>query len=147
MDGARPGAAQRRQALPGLALVALVMVVAGLGFSITAVPFHFYAPDVYQGTDAGGGRAAGLRAQGGRLRRPAARARLRARLARPRVQAFAGQVLSAQVPILLWILAAVTMTLGNVLALLQDNLKRLLAYSSVAHAGYMLIGLAVAPTC
>ena len=48
-------------------------------------------------------------------------------------------------PILLWILAAVTMTLGNVLALLQDNVKRLLAYSSVAHAGYMLIGLAVAP--
>ena len=46
---------------------------------------------------------------------------------------------------LLWILAAVTMTLGNVLALLQDNLKRLLAYSSVAHAGYMLIGLAAAP--
>jgi NADH-quinone oxidoreductase subunit N len=54
-------------------------------------------------------------------------------------------VLGTQVPTLLWILAAVTMTLGNVLALLQDNLKRLLAYSSVAHAGYMLIGLAVAP--
>jgi NADH-quinone oxidoreductase subunit N len=47
--------------------------------------------------------------------------------------------------LLLWILATVTMTLGNVLALLQDNLKRLLAYSSVAHAGYMLIGLAAAP--
>jgi NADH-quinone oxidoreductase subunit N len=45
----------------------------------------------------------------------------------------------------LWILAAVTMSLGNVLALLQDNVKRLLAYSSVAHAGYMLVGLAVAP--
>jgi NADH-quinone oxidoreductase subunit N len=44
-----------------------------------------------------------------------------------------------------YILAAITMTLGNLLALLQDNLKRLLAYSSVAHAGYMLIGLAVAP--
>ena len=51
--------------------------------------------------------------------------------------------LSEQVPILFWILAAITMTLGNVLALLQDNLKRLLAYSSVAHAGYMLIALAV----
>jgi len=45
----------------------------------------------------------------------------------------------------LWILAAVTMSLGNVLGLLQDNVKRMLAYSSVAHAGYMLIGLAVAP--
>jgi NADH-quinone oxidoreductase subunit N len=48
------------------------------------------------------------------------------------------------VPILFWILAAVTMSLGNVLALLQTNVKRLLAYSSVAHAGYMLIGLATA---
>src|SRR5690242_11026765 len=45
----------------------------------------------------------------------------------------------------LWIVSAVTMSLGNVLGLLQDNLKRLLAYSSVAHAGYMLIGLAAAP--
>jgi NADH-quinone oxidoreductase subunit N len=53
-------------------------------------------------------------------------------------------VLGVQVPHLLWILAVVTMTLGNLLALLQDNLKRLLAYSSVAHAGYMLIGLVVA---
>jgi NADH-quinone oxidoreductase subunit N len=54
-------------------------------------------------------------------------------------------VLGDQVPGLLWILAAVTMSLGNVLGLLQDNIKRMLAYSSVAHAGYMLIGLAVAP--
>src|SRR5262249_38876520 len=50
---------------------------------------------------------------------------------------------SDQLPVLLWIMAAVTMSLGNVLALLQDNVKRMLAYSSVAHAGYMLIGLAV----
>jgi NADH-quinone oxidoreductase subunit N len=56
-----------------------------------------------------------------------------------------GLLLGPQVSTLFWNLAAVTMTLGNVLALLQDNLKRLLAYSSVAHAGYMLIGLAVAP--
>ena len=56
-----------------------------------------------------------------------------------------GMALGDQVPILLWFLAALTMTVGNVLALRQDNLKRLLAYSSVAHAGYMLIGLAVVP--
>src|SRR4029077_12193655 len=56
-----------------------------------------------------------------------------------------GLVLGTQTSNLLWMLAAVTMTLGNILALLQDNIKRLLAYSSVAHAGYMLIGLAVAP--
>ena len=54
-------------------------------------------------------------------------------------------VLGDQLPVLLWIMAAVTMTLGNVLGLLQDNLQRLLAYSSIANAGYMLIGLAVAP--
>lgn len=126
--------------LPGLAQVALVMVVAGLGFKITAVPFHFYAPDVYQGA-------------------PTSVAALLAYV--PKVAGFAallrvlgylwpgadvpGLALGPQVPILFWILAAMTMSLGNVLALLQDNVKRMLAYSSVAHAGYMLIGLAVAP--
>src|SRR5262249_46432144 len=53
------------------------------------------------------------------------------------------RALGEQVPMLLWIMAAVTMSLGNILALLQDNIRRMLAYSSVAHAGYMLIGLAV----
>jgi NADH-quinone oxidoreductase subunit N len=130
--------------LPGVAVVALMMVVAGLGFRITAVPFHFYAPDVYQGT-------------------ATANAALLSFV--PKVSGFAallrvlGFVTHATLPtdsaglllgerntvLLLWIMAAVTMSLGNVLALLQDNLKRLLAYSSVAHAGYMLIGLAVAP--
>ncbi len=113
-------------------LVALLMIVAGLGFRITAVPFHFYAPDVYQGA-------------------PTASAALLAFI--PKIAGFVALVrilegvplpLSDQMPVLLWIMAAVTMSLGNVLALLQDNLKRMLAYSSVAHAGYMLIGLAVA---
>jgi NADH-quinone oxidoreductase subunit N len=136
-------------ALPGLALVALVMVVAGLGFRITAVPFHFYAPDVYQGTTTAlaallslvpkiAGFVALLRVLGflhleGLL--PAAVAE---------IVPSGGPVVGGQLPTLLWIIAAVTMTLGNILALLQDNLKRLLAYSSVAHAGYMLIGLAAA---
>jgi NADH-quinone oxidoreductase subunit N len=60
-------------------------------------------------------------------------------------QGYVGQLLEGQGLRLLWILAAVTMTVGNVLALLQNNVKRLLAYSSVAHAGYMLVGLAAAP--
>jgi NADH-quinone oxidoreductase subunit N len=131
--------------LPVLASAALILVVAGLGFRITAVPFHFYAPDVFQGA-------------------PVVVAAFLAVV--PKVAGFAGLIrvlgmvlpdsvagrhgmiglgLSDQVPILLWWLAAVTMILGNLLALWQDNLKRLLAYSSVAHAGYMLIGLAVAP--
>jgi NADH-quinone oxidoreductase subunit N len=139
--------------LPRVALVALVLVVAGLGFKITAVPFHFYAPDVYQGTTTGSaallafvpkvaGFAALVRVLGFVLPfvlHPVAGSAIEE--ARPNVD----QPLSEQVPTLLWIVAAVTMSLGNLLALLQDNVKRMLAYSSVAHAGYMLIGLAVAP--
>ena len=127
----------------GLALTAMVLVTAGLGFKITAVPFHFYA-DVYQGTTPAAaailafvpkvaGFAALIRVFGftiGLVGTP---------------QVFVGQMLEGQGLKLLWILAAVTMTLGNVLALLQNDLKRLLAYSSVAHAGYMLVGLAAAP--
>jgi NADH-quinone oxidoreductase subunit N len=126
--------------MPLLGVVALMMVAAGLGFKITAVPFHFYAPDVYQGTTLSSAallafvpKVAGF-------------------VALFRVLGFVwtqgrppGLALGAQAPILFWILAAMTMTVGNILALLQDNLRRMLAYSSVAHAGYMLIGLAVAP--
>jgi NADH-quinone oxidoreductase subunit N len=138
--------------LPPVALVALVMIIAGLGFKITAVPFHFYAPDVYQGTPATNAallsimpKVAGfiallrvlafvpLEAIG-----PEGPVYVEAGVRRP------GLILGADGLTLLWIVSAVTMTLGNLLALLQNNLKRLLAYSSVAHAGYMLIGLAVA---
>lgn len=124
---------------PALALIALVMVVTGLGFKITAVPFHFYAPDVFQGSTTGSAallaflpKAAGFTA-----------------LLRVLGSVLAGKAesipaLGPQTPLLLCILAAATMTLGNILALLQSNLRRLLAYSSVAHAGYMLIGLAAA---
>lgn len=122
-----------------MAVVALVMVVAALGFRITAVPFHFYAPDVYQGAPtpvvallAFVPKVAGF-------------------VALIRVFGFVwadrsglGLAFQGQMPSLFWILAVVTMSLGNVLAILQSNVKRLLAYSSVAHAGYMLIGLAVA---
>jgi NADH-quinone oxidoreductase subunit N len=123
-----------------MALAALVLVVAGLGFRITAVPFHFYAPDVYEGTATG--NAALL----------AFVPKVAGFVALVRVFGYAGQAaagagitLGMQVPLLFWILAAITMTLGNVLALWQDNLRRILAYSSVAHAGYMLIGLTVVP--
>jgi NADH-quinone oxidoreductase subunit N len=126
-------------ALPGVALVAVVMVVAGLGFKITAVPFHYYAPDVYQGTTPAVAavlafvpKAAGFIALLRLLGFVTPDSLLRA------------TVSIAQLPTLFLILAVATMTLGNILALLQDNLRRLLAYSSVAHAGYMLIGLAAA---
>jgi NADH-quinone oxidoreductase subunit N len=132
----------------GLAVVALVMVVAGLGFRITAVPFHFYAPDVYQGTTTG---MAALLAFAPKVAGFAALLRVLGFVAAPAGMSEAvlrtapGLILGEQVPVLLWIMAAVTMSLGNILALLQDNVRRLLAYSSVAHAGYMLIGLTVAP--
>jgi NADH-quinone oxidoreductase subunit N len=118
---------------------------------VAAVPFHFYAPDVYEGTTTS---AAALLAFVPKVAGFVALIRILGfvpyalapdgRVLVEDVQRL-GSALGPQVPILLWILAAVTMTLGNVLALLQDNLKRMLAYSSVAHAGYMLIGLAVAP--
>src|SRR5438552_10091030 len=100
------------EALPGMALVAIVMVVAGLGFKITAVPFHFYAPDVYQGTSTG---AAALLAFVPKVA---------GFIALVRVLGFMGinptshgMTLGTETPVLLWILAAFTMSLGNVLAL------------------------------
>lgn len=125
----------------GVELLAIVMVVAGLGFRITAVPFHFYAPDVYQGTTT---PAAALLAFVPKIVGFAALLRVLGYA--PGLSAFdrpAGAAMGEQVPMLLWIMAAVTMSLGNILALLQDNIRRLMAYSSVANAGYMLIGLAV----
>jgi NADH-quinone oxidoreductase subunit N len=113
------------------AKLGMVLVLAGLCFRVTAVPFHFYAPDVYQGTIQGNAallsvlpKAAGLLAI----------VRLIV-LGMPDLQVHAWKIVLA--------LSVLTMTLGNVLALWQDNVRRLLAYSSIANAGYMLIGIAV----
>ncbi|MBC8353236.1 MAG: NADH-quinone oxidoreductase subunit N [Planctomycetes bacterium] len=119
-------------ALVGLAPVALILILAGLGFKITAVPFHFYAPDVYQGaTNAN----AGLLAVAPKIAGVAALIRLVV-VAMPSASEFAWQATI--------VLALLTMTLGNVCALWQQNIRRMLAYSSIAHAGYMLIGISVA---
>ena len=123
---------------PQLALVAVVFVVAGLGFRVAAVPFHFYAPDVYQGSPtviaamlSWVPKAVGFLAM---LRTVTA------------VVSAAGPAdgLAHRAVLLAWLIGAVTMTLGNTVALAQNNLKRLLAYSSIAHAGYLMIGVAVA---
>ena len=118
-------------AVSKLGIVALVLIFAGLGFKLAAVPFHFYAPDVYQGTNAWNAgllsiipKAAGLIA-----------------LIRIVSHTMVGYEGFGQTVAL--ILALVTMTAGNVLALLQTNVRRMLAYSGVAHAGYMLVGIAV----
>jgi NADH-quinone oxidoreductase subunit N len=123
---------------PQLALVAVVFVIAGLAFRVAAVPFHFYAPDVYQGSPTVIAallswipKAVGFFAI---LRTITA------------VVAAGGESspLGHRAVLLAWLIAVATMTLGNTVALAQENLKRLLAYSSIAHAGYLMIGVAVA---
>jgi NADH-quinone oxidoreductase subunit N len=119
--------------------VAMVLVLAGFAYKISAAPFHFWTPDVYQGAPtpvttflAVASKAAGF---GALLRF----------LASLFVAGGVQQLVvdyGSRIGLLLALLAAVTMTLGNLAALRQSSLKRLLAYSSIAHAGYVLIGLA-----
>jgi NADH-quinone oxidoreductase subunit N len=127
--------------LPAILLVAAVMVIAGLGFRIAAVPFHFYAPDVYEGSAVG---PAALLAFVPKVAGFVALLRIDG-LVGPGPVSGNAMVTGTQLPLLAWILAAVTMTVGNVVALWQNDLKRLLAYSGIAHGGYMLMGLAAAP--
>ncbi|HET6879145.1 MAG TPA: NADH-quinone oxidoreductase subunit N [Pirellulales bacterium] len=117
--------------LTSLAVIALVLLFAGIGFKITAVPFHFYAPDVYQGTTNGN---AGVLAVLPKIAGFVALVRIVA-VAMPGMESYGWKITL--------VIAVLTMTLGNVLGLWQDNLRRLMAYSSIAHSGYMLIGLAV----
>ena len=112
-----------------LLVVGGLLVLVGLGFKVAAVPFHMWTPDAYEGapTTVTGYMSAGAKAAGF-----AALLRV-AQLALPDLQA-------DWRPLLSWI-AILTMTVGNVAALLQNNLKRMLAYSSIAHAGYVLIAV------
>jgi NADH-quinone oxidoreductase subunit N len=123
----------------GALFLALVLVLAGLGYKIAAVPFHMWAPDVYTGAPipvtaflAVGSKAAGFA--------------LLLRFFHFGVGGPEGPAAAiAQVPIpaLVGLLSVATMTLGNLAALGQQNMKRLLAYSSIAHAGYALLGFVV----
>jgi NADH-quinone oxidoreductase subunit N len=123
------GVAERLPAGP-LTLAALIMVMVGVGFKISAVPFHLWAPDVYEGGPvvvsaflAVASKAAGF-----------------ALFAK--VVGVAFMRIGDSVTLLVALLAVVTMTYGNLVALHQTNIKRFLAYSSIAQAGYLLIGLA-----
>ena len=124
--------------------VAIGMALAGAAFRLAAVPMHFYAPDVYEGTSPGNAavlstlpKIAGL----------VVLVRLLGLAIAPAGAGVPGAAAAAHLA-LLWplvaLLAAVTMTVGNVMALMQRNLRRLLACSSIAHAGYLLIGIATA---
>jgi len=126
--------------------VAIGMTMAGAAFRLAAVPMHFYAPDVYEGTSPS--NAAMLST----LPKVAGIVVLVRVLALAILPADAGDTATGGAAMahlsLFWplaaILAAVTMTVGNVMALLQRNLRRLLACSSIAHAGYLLVGIATA---
>jgi NADH-quinone oxidoreductase subunit N len=114
---------------PGLAM-GFAFLTTGVAFKIAAVPFHYWTPDAYQGSPT---PVTGYLSVG------------------PKVGAFAlilrlfvealGPMKEQWLPVVI-VLAATTMTLGNLVALTQDNVKRMLAYSSIAHTGYMLVGLA-----
>ncbi len=117
---------------PGL-ILGIVLMIAGFGFKIAAVPFHMWAPDVYEGAPTPitlylsvGSKVAGF-----------------AVILRVFYSAFAlPETLSLDWGMIFAILGAIGMTLGNVVAIQQANIKRMLAYSSIAHAGYIMIGLA-----
>jgi NADH-quinone oxidoreductase subunit N len=114
-----------------LGMVALVLLFSGLGFKIAAVPFHFYAPDVYQGTTA---MNAGLLSVLPKVAGIVAIIRLT-------MEALVGFEAAGESVAL--ILALISMSCGNCLALLQNNVRRMMAYSGIAHAGYLLIGIAI----
>ena len=117
-------------AFSGGLILALFLLIAGLGFKIAAVPFHMWTPDAYQGAPTPvtafmsvGPKAAGFAAT-----------------IRILVEAL-GPAWQTWVPIIM-VLSVLTMTLGNIVAVTQRSVKRMLAYSSIAHTGYVLVGLA-----
>ncbi len=114
---------------PGLlAYTATALMIVGLGFKVASAPFHFWTPDVYEGAPA---PVVALMSTGPKA--AAFAVLLRVLFAVPSVEWWFW---------LIWVCAAVSMTLGNFGALVQNNIKRLLAYSSIAHAGYILVAFA-----
>jgi NADH-quinone oxidoreductase subunit N len=116
-----------------LLYLGIVFLLIGFAFKISLAPFHMWTPDVYEG------------APTPVTAYMAATVKMAALAAFIRVFLVAFPAVSTFWMPLIWVLAAVTMFFGNLTALWQDNLKRLLAYSSIAHAGYMLVGLLADP--
>ncbi|HYU79150.1 MAG TPA: NADH-quinone oxidoreductase subunit N [Vicinamibacterales bacterium] len=127
----RVGSVIAAQSMSGnpMILLAVGLLIVGFGFKIAAVPFHMWSPDAYEGAPAvvTGFMSTGVKAAA--------------------VAGFARVFLSALEPMIgewapvLWVVAAATMILGTVLGVAQTSLKRMLAYSSIAHGGYLLVGL------
>ena len=110
-------------------VVAVILVVAGVGFKIAAVPFHMWAPDVYEGAPT---PITAFLSVGSK----AASFAMLLRIFREGLPSMSGDW-----TVLFYVLSVITMTAGNIAALTQTNIKRMLAYSSIAHAGYLLIGV------
>jgi len=122
-------AIQANQYDPALMLAGAALILVGLGFKVAVAPFHMWTPDVYQGSPSAvtafmavGAKTAGFAA-----------------ILRVFVLAF--PALAIDIAPVMWGLAALTMILGNFVAIAQKNIKRLLAYSSIAHAGYIMMAL------
>jgi NADH-quinone oxidoreductase subunit N len=127
----RVGSVIAAQSMSGnpMILLAVGLLIVGFGFKVAAVPFHMWSPDAYEGAPAivTGFMSTGVKAAA--------------------VAAFARVFLSALEPMItewapvLWVVAAATMIVGTVVGVAQTSLKRMLAYSSIAHGGYLLVGL------
>lgn len=115
----------------GLLLAGFALLLVGLGFKVAAVPFHMWTPDVYQGAPSPvtGFMAAGAKAAGF--------------AALLRVFATAFETYAADWRPLVWVLAVASLLVGSIVAIVQEDVKRMLAYSSISHAGYVLMGFQV----
>jgi NADH-quinone oxidoreductase subunit N len=133
IGGVMTGLSQLDPSMMPLALLAVGMFIAGFGFKMGLVPFHMWLPDTYEGAPptitallAAGTKKAGFAAA-------------------LRVIIMGTIALNLDWTLALGVIAIMTMTVGNIAAIMQKNISRMLAYSSIGHAGYILIGLAVAP--
>lgn len=136
--GAAGGGTGQGAGFAPLGLLAVVMVFAGLAYKVAAVPFHMWCPDVYQGAPTPitaffsvAPKAAGFA--------------LMMRFLSLLLAGVSSRILADGLMVLLGVVSIATMTLGNLAALNQRSVKRLLAYSSIAHAGYLLMGVATLP--
>lgn len=118
---------------PAVLLIGVALMVVGLAFKVTAAPFHAWAPDVYQGAPAG---IVGFMASAAKIGGFSAMLRILF-IAFPELSGDWGPVVAG--------IAALSMVLGAVLAIVQDDIRRMLAYSGVAHAGYILTGVVAGP--
>jgi NADH-quinone oxidoreductase subunit N len=112
-----------------MATIGVGLVLVGFAFKVSSVPFHQWTPDVYEGAPSAVAAFMSVTVKAAAV------------AALMRVLGLAFGPLDAAMTNVLWVMAALTMVVGNVMALIQDNVKRLLGYSSIAHAGYLLVGL------